>query len=202
MNIIWNPNPLRTVIEVDDADKAIMRDKIMIEELRNFIYDLEHRFDEESKRYDPESVVKALRDYDHKKMHERVEKRLEEAVAELKSIHVGDCTCIPCSCFKCHAEYYLNVDTLEGLGKHEASNIISAFGGYGEEGAGDVFTIDQALENLKNYKVEPFEENEAWKGSRFTKEYYDSWIPEWEKQHKRAYEWLLDYKNKHMFGEF
>ena len=197
MKIIWNPNPLRTVIECDENDLQLIHDKIMIEEQRNYIYNLQWQLKEDTKRYNPNSVLKDLKEFDHKNLQKQVDDLTIQAAEDLKQIHVGDCTCIPCSCMKCFAEDYLGVNTIKGLGKHEASNIISAFGGYGEPGKDDPFTIDEALENLQNYKVESFEDNEAWKGSGFTKEYYDIWIPEWEAQHRRAYKWLLNYKKEH-----
>ncbi len=48
-------------------------------------------------------------------------------VDALKNAHCGDCTCIACSCDKCHAEELLGIHTTRGLGKHEASYVEAAF---------------------------------------------------------------------------
>lgn len=47
----------------------------------------------------------------------------------LSDTHGGDCTCVPCSCIKCHAEDIAEVDTLPGLGKHATRLLASALAG-------------------------------------------------------------------------
>lgn len=46
----------------------------------------------------------------------------------LLDVHAGDCTCVPASCLKCHAEGMLGISTIPGLGKYEGHAIQMAFG--------------------------------------------------------------------------
>lgn len=193
MRIHWKPNPLDTVIEVSTADVDRMRDKLITNELKNFIYDVGYYVDSKMRRYDTAKAVEKIKSFNMKSIETEVDRQLEYLVADLAGTHVGDCTCVPCSCTKCWAEHYLDIDTIKGLGKHEASKIQ----GYFLNKDGTVSTIDEVLDKLLNYEIQPFEENEAWKGGHFTKEYYESWIPEWTAQAKRAHDWLLAYKNEH-----
>jgi hypothetical protein len=54
---------------------------------------------------------------------------LEYLREALTDQHVGDCTCVACSCIKCHAEQLAEVDTLPGLGKHSTRLLGSALAG-------------------------------------------------------------------------
>ena len=75
-----------------------------------------------------------------------------------------------------------------------SDGLVDQFGGE----KGNDRTIDDVLEYLKNYKAKSFEEaGESWQ--KFSREYYDGWIPVWEAQAKRAYEWLSEYKVNHGF---
>jgi hypothetical protein len=191
MEIIWYKNPLATVIKIDDQDRELMRAKIENDTLWGYVYHAQFRANPKLDRYDKDEAIKQLVSIDHDRVDKRVDEMLEFYTADLEGVHIGDCTCVPCSCTKCYAEYMLGVDTIEGLGKHEASSISSAFEKHGD--------IDAVIESLDNYKVQPFAENKAWHGGQFTEEYYNSWISEWTLQAKRAAEWLKNYKEEHGF---
>lgn len=191
MNIIWKENPLRSIVELNEDDIDRMRESMMVDQLHYFIIDLQCRLDEKSKRYSPEEVLKRVKEFDYSKFDKELEEEIQRNIEDLKDLHnIGDCVCFPCTCSKCLAESHLGIDTLQGLGKHAAHNIYSAFFKKDETER----TIDEALDYLKNYKVEPFAENEAWKNGQFSEEYYNSWIPKWEADAKAAYDWLLNYK--------
>ena len=61
------------------------------------------------------------------KIEATIDDRVKLAESELSGCHVGDCTCVACSCSKCWAEGLLGIDTIPGLGKHQASHISDEF---------------------------------------------------------------------------
>ena len=108
--------------------------------------------------------------------------------------HCGDCTCLPASCSKCYAESLIGIDTINGLGSHSASKIDSLFCNGNHWSPFDIRSITEVLNILKNYKVEPYEENEYWQSA--SKEVYEYHTPRWIKEAEYAYEWLLKYKEE------
>lgn len=190
MNIIWKENPLRSIVEVDERDIERIRVAARSSELYDFIFLAQMYTVEGSKHYKPEKALKLIQEFDYKDIEKNINEEVERYIQDLKDIHIGDCTCVPCTCNKCLAEDAIGINTIEGLGKHAANYISSAF--Y-QEGA-EYKSIDQALEYLKYYEVEAFESNKVWQNGKFTKEYYDSWIPKWKADAASAYKWLLNYK--------
>ncbi len=192
MEIIWKKNPLATVINIDDRDRELMRAKIELDTLWGYVHHAKFRADPKWKKYDEKEAIKQLVAIDHNRVDERVDEMMEFYEADLHGVHVGDCTCVPMSCSKCYAEYILGVDTIAGLGKHEGAKLSGYFDNY--------YEIDDVLEALDNYKVEPFADNKAWQNGKFTEEYYNSHIPRWTAEAKNAAEWLREYKRKHFSG--
>ncbi len=190
MKIIYQSNPLTTIVELDDNDREILRLKLIIENLEDRIYgahfDLEpgDRFDAEAARR--ELDVESLED---EPLNERINKMLGYCLDELHGTHCGDCTCVPCSCLKCHAEYLLGIDTIKGLGKHPAHYVNSAF----SEGR---TTLDEAIAWLSAYKPV---KNKSWEG--ISQEEFDRHIPRWTEEARLACEWLKNYQQKHFSGE-
>jgi|ERR1017187_6059995 hypothetical protein len=180
MKITYQPNPLNTIVELDEYDIEILRLKLIIEDLDERIYGANFRL-EPGERFNPEEAIKEL-DVDSLEEID-VSKNLQWMIEELKSSHCGDCTCVPCSCLKCHAEHLLGIDTIPKLGKHSAHKIEGAFG--------NNRNIDEAIEYLVNYK--PIRD-EAW--LKFPPEDFEKHIPRWTEEAKRAAEWLKDYKEK------
>lgn len=97
LKIIWNENPLKSVIKLTDEGQEFLY-KQVAEDLK---------FDE------IETVSEINRFYGY-------------ALNSLSEEHCGDCTCIPASCSKCIAEYHLGVTTLD-CSKKIGSNIARVF---------------------------------------------------------------------------
>ncbi len=105
----------------------------------------------------------------------------------LNTQHMGDCTCVPCSCMRCHAEEMLGINTIKGLGKHQASKVLGAFGKDGNR------TIDEAIASLD---VTPeYNKSPTWPDSLD----YNIHIPRWESERKSAAALLRTYKEEHDF---
>jgi hypothetical protein len=206
MNIIWNKNPLCTVIELTEQEQELFKLKIRVKELEETIFEAHFEFDHldwYNKAIKPKTLEEAVQnvkknldpsyiygegEHEGKGLDARVNELFEYYMADLQGSHVGDCTCVPCSCTKCHAEDLLGLNTIKGLGKHSAYKIDSAFGKNNER------TIDEALEHLKNYKVTPPTENlEGWARAGG----WEQHVPRWTAEAKAAYEWLLAYRQAH-----
>lgn len=95
-----------------------------------------------------------------------------EFLAELEKVHCGDCTCVPASCTKCHAEETAGVETTAGLGRHE---------GHALSGFKAGTTIDEMVEKLKVPSVA----TEDWQRPH---------IGRWTAERSRALAWLIKYK--------
>jgi hypothetical protein len=114
--------------------------------------------------------------------------RVKSLIDELQYSHAGDCTCFAASCFKCRAESALGINTIKGLGQHEASQIMEAFR--------NDKTIDDAIEDLKiPYSYDT--RNPAW--DKYPREEYEKYIPRWETERIKALSWLENYKKEHNF---
>lgn len=185
MIIHYQPNPLNTIVELDDLDLEKLRLKITIEELKERIYGAHFRL-EPGDRFDPKEAMKELNvdGLEDEPFKARVNEQIEWCISELKDSHCGDCTCIPCSCMKCRAEYFLGIDTIPHLGKHQASAINGAFS--------NDRTIDEAIAYLHEHK--PVRDG-AW--LKFPPEDFDRHVPLWMAEGKQAAKWLEDYRLKH-----
>jgi hypothetical protein len=187
MKIIYNKNPLRTTVELDEIEKKEFWYKIKINEMTNLLYEahffLEENLEKVKKAVDPEYYSS-----ENNELDKRCDLLLEQYLNDLQDIHVGDCTCVAMSCSKCHAESILGIDTIPGLKKHSSYKIDGAFGKNNEK------TIEEAIESLKNYKVN-IENPKEW--DRLGG--YEQYIPRWMEEAKDAHDWLVDYKNRH-FG--
>jgi len=193
MKINWHQNPLRTTVDLDDRDKQMLLVAIQNEYYVGLLCDIDmwlsgkiptdipHSIEEVQKRISRWGEICNM-DLDHEDVQMYVE--------DLHDSHGGDCTCWPATCPKCMAESYLGIDTIKGLGKHEASNIMGAFGKDGDK------TIDEALDALRiPYKYE--KRHSSWE--KYPREEYEKHIPRWESEKKRAIEWLENYKQEHGF---
>lgn len=162
MKIQWAMNPLKTAIVLDKNDQEILRERLKFE----YLHDLE----------DETTVDEAV-----------LEQWLNEAVVNysnmLLDVHEGDCTCVPCGCCKCYAESLMEIDTIKGLGKHQASVIKLAFS--------TVDTIDDAIIFLENSKP-VYRYNLNWPKSEWEKS-----VPRWLQEAQQAKLWLIEYRNEH-----
>lgn len=112
------------------------------------------------------------------KMDERVDELFDWYVHSLQDIHGGDCNCIPASCPKCHAESLVGIDTMPGLGKHEAAKIDAYFG--------KGLNIDGVITALENWELDELKH-----------EGYEPHFERWRNEAKNACEWLKGYKAEH-----
>jgi hypothetical protein len=193
MKITWAPNPLATVVELDEHDRAILWHRLKIERLEEHMgqahFDLSpetrewHNKNVKERTLD-EAVAAALKHLDVEDINVRLAEDVDTYAKELAEKHYGDCTCDPCSCFKCHVESLMGVDTIKGLRKHEARAIDGAFA----EGR----TIAQALDYLKDYRPT---KGKGWE--KFTEEDFQVHVPRWVEETKRARAWLEKYRAEH-----
>ncbi len=183
MNIIYNKNPLYIKVELDPFDQKELWYKIKIQELEELLSNANFHL-QEDKYLD----IQRAQEYSNpnyyctdskSKLDERCDMLLDRYIQELKSSHIGDCTCIPCSCLKCHAESLLGINTLQGLGSHSAYKIQEAFGKKNEK------TTFEAIDYLANY-----EPKATWAG-------WEKFAPRWKSEADLAHAWLVEYTNKH-----
>lgn len=134
MKFIWNDNPMRTSVVLDDADRRLLRALVEVEELRECIggahLDLDPEWRQQhSKTEDSVAIQNAIMCLRYewiegeaevcgKTFAQHVDDRTALYARELESgVHDGDCTCVACSCLKCHAERLAGIDTIGGLTK-------------------------------------------------------------------------------------
>jgi hypothetical protein len=201
MKIIWNENPLLTQIMLDEHEKKEFWYKIKIEELQNLMTSAYFHLEEDKDFFDikrakedlePKYFYPDWNDSSKKGQKSDLDKRVDELyeyyIADLEqNPHCGDCTCVACSCSKCHAEGLLGLDTIKGLRKHEASKIDGAFTLEGEKfpTREKQRTIGEAIERLKQYVP-----TNAWEGAEL---HFERWIEE----AINATKWLEKYRNEH-----
>jgi hypothetical protein len=192
MKINYNKNPLFTTIDLNETEKKELWYKIKIAEMEELLFSAAFAL-KEGQYFDLEEARRSVdMDYyctDEKSpLDERCDILLEHFLGELQSRHVGDCTCVACSCSKCHAESFLDINTMKGLGKHSANKIDGAFGKDNEK------TIDEAIASLANYEINPDNfKDPAWEKLGG----YEQYIPRWKAEAVAAHDWLVKYKNEH-----
>lgn len=192
MRIIYNKNPLLTLVELDDNDKKEFWYKIKIKEMEDLLFGAYNFI--ESDKY--QNKVKQYLDPSYymseegkSKLDERCDELLECFLTDLMGAHSGDCTCVPASCIKCHAESILGINTIVGLNKYSANKISAAFGKNNEK------SVDEALDSLLNYKpIISTQEQEKWDKIGG----YEKHLPRWQLEAKNAYDWLLKYKIEYL----
>lgn len=196
MNIIYHKNPLFTTVELNDYEKKEFWYKIKIKEMEELLFDA--HFNLEKNHFNIEKSYLAV-DPDYyfnsennkkTKLDQRCDLLLEHLIEELKSQHIGDCTCVPCSCSKCYAESILGIDTIPLLKKHSAYKINDAFGKNNEN------TLSEALEALKNYQPK---RTGSW--LNYPEKDFLQHLSRWKIEAQDAYEWLLNYKNQYFKDE-
>lgn len=203
MKIIYNENPLRTVVELDEHDRQILWLKVKVKELEDKLFSVHYSLDKEWMNGEHFSVERArkeadpdyyLQEEDEKTpLDKRVDQLVEHYIQELVGSHCGDCTCVAMSCSKCHAEKIIGVDTLKPYpGKHELAYIDRAFE-YKVNGVTKQRTLRAALDYLRDYSPST-EKPDSWKMSQ---EYYNECVTRWKGESARAYEYLKNYAKEH-----
>ena len=187
MDIIYNKNPLYTTVILTEQEQREFWLKIKITEMEELLFEAHFYSDDTQDCFSIDRVKKAVDpDYymaenrhEKSKLDKRCDHLLEVFLQDLQGCHVGDCTCVPCSCMKCYAESILGIDTIPGLRKHQANKINSAFGKDNER------SIDDAIEYLVNF--DPTLKNEG----------YEEHFPRWIAEASEAYDWLVKYRDGH-----
>jgi hypothetical protein len=221
MKITYTPNPLSTIIELDEHEKEILRLKIKVNELEEHLGSASILLDPKnaswalkaSARYPNgrtmEDVVNGMLgkeldlnlsyiystdEYEGKGLDERVEMLLEHYLGELQSSHSGDCTCFPASCSKCHAEEMLGINTIEGLSKHRAHKIERAFS-YKDGDTWKQRSLDEVLAQFRCYdpKITDAGVDKNWSAESFA-----SHVPRWKQEAAGALAWLEAYQKEHL----
>lgn len=206
MKFIYYPNPLRNKVVLDENEKEIFRLKYKEEQLKDIIFSVKYHLDKDpnEKKQCPNPYYNGKTNYElakqeipdniySKEEEDNFIKMANHYIDDLGSFHAGDCTCIPCSCAKCYAESILGVDTIPGLGKHEASKIWNYFVPDWRSPF-DLRTIDEVLELLRTYEPKI---SEAWESC--SQETFDHHAPRWRQEARNAYNWLYNYKMEHGF---
>lgn len=198
MRIEWNIDPLSTKVFLDSGDRKYMRQNIRLEAALSAINYRDLR-DRAKTPEDAEMYAKYIKGYDDIAFDEDdVSARTYEEVAmyeeELLSSHVGDCICFACSCYKCRAEGYLDINTIEGLGQHEGSKIDACFT---DTSSKPWKRVERTSAEVIALLSEPISrvKNEHWKNE--PQEAWDACIPRWEKERKYALMWYQNYIEEH-----
>lgn len=190
MKINWHPNPFRTSVEIDDRDKQMILLAIQNEEYVDILCSLDLWMEGKIKKDTPptmEDIQKQTSRWGEICNMTVDSEEVRYYVSYLDTEHMGDCTCVPCSCVRCHVEEMLNINTIKGLGKHQAHKVLGAFGRDGTN------TIDEAIESLEQNPE--YKKPDSWPDSIG----YDVHIPRWEKERESALKWLKAYKKEHNF---
>lgn len=191
MKIIWNKNPLWTVVELDEHEKRELWWKVRSDEMRELLEDAHYHL-QDGQAFDVAKARTALdpgyylAEDGPSKLDQRADVLLVHFVHELSSNHVGDCTCVACSCSKCHAESIIGINTIEGLGKHAAHKIAGAFGRQNEA------SLEGAIESLRTYNPKPPADPAAWEKVGG----FDQHVPRWKEEAASAHDWLVKYRDR------
>lgn len=201
ITIEWAQNPLFTKVLLDERAKVEFKLRLIIDHISMDLFGAYFNLNKEKwpDHFNPEralSELKPLFETEAKTDAEYIEILAEDAgyrwyLEELTGMHSGDCTCVACSCPKCRAESVLGIDTIKGLGKHEASAIHDAFGGFDGNRS-----IDDAIKHLENYELK---RDGAW--LKYPQEDFDKHVPRWTEENARALAWLKQYRADHFKGE-
>lgn len=194
MYINWKENPLETTVDVDDRDRQML---LLVHQNNRYLdiligIDIKLSFkytSDKSKESVVEQVLKRLEPWCDVCDLEPDCDAVEALVSDLQHTHMGDCVCFPAGCIKCYAEEALGIDTIEGLGKHQASKIFHAFD---KTTSG---SIDEAIEILRQPTVYTEEYDKIWSSQKA----FEKHIPRWETERSEALEWLQTYKQTHGF---
>lgn len=178
MRIEYKPNPSETIVHLDDSDKDRLENAVWESGIIDAAYSLYFNKEDDTKF---ESGMKEL--------YYAIEKeiQIDDLVEDLRYKHMGDCTCVPCSCMKCYAENKLGISTIKWFSKHSLYKIDNAFQ---KEGA----TIDSVIEYLENdyEKTLKKEKPESW--SKYSQEEYEFHFERWIREAKIAAKELRKYK--------
>lgn len=176
MKFTYKPNPLSTIIELDDNEKNILYHKIKIAELLETMSSINIE-DDIKKIKEYSSFDYYYNDKDEDSDFEKYIKKIHiDLMNVLTENHGGDCTHLPAACPKCYVETMMGIDTLKGLNSYSGYYIHAFFNEYGQNNIGEV------LSALKNYSPD----------TPGAIKYSEKWVVE----ARYAYEWLLKHKER------
>jgi hypothetical protein len=191
MNIIWAQNPLRTKVELNDLEIKLFSALYAKEHIEEALYSTyfslkEGNIERALRRCEP-SFLDGNEGKDRRR--EWIEANIKIFLDSLGEAHCGDCTCFAASCTKCYIEHELDIDTIAGLGKHEADYIQSAFR-LGKKEGDETPYCAQAIEYLEDNppKIDP---SKGWQ---------EPHLERWKGEHARALEWLKNYFEEKISG--
>lgn len=190
MKINWQQNPFRTTVELDERDKQMILVSYQNDQYSDILCDLNMRLKgdfSDPPLTDIEEIKKIADKWAEICNLEVDSPLIADCISYIDDQHMGDCTCVPCSCIRCWVESWLGIDTLKGLGKHQAAKVLGAFGKDGNK------TIDEAIASLE--KVPEYKKSDTWPDQVG----YDVHIPRWERERESAIKWLKAYKEEHEF---
>lgn len=194
MKIHWNQNPFKTKIEIDSRDLELLLRRHQSEKYADILCDLDLRLQGTiggEALTDPKNILEKISRWRAICNLSVDSKEIQNYVEWLDDGHCGDCVCLPCSCARCEVEDMLGVNTLEGLGKHEALKVLRAF----EE----FETIDETINSLERLLEQPFTSNKPDSWKMFSQKEYEKHIARWKAERVNALKWLKLYKIKHEF---
>jgi hypothetical protein len=188
MRINWHANPIRTTVTLTEHERDVFLLKARLREHRDAIRSALFHLDPEKKKGRYYSVEWAVRYLNHAVADKEADD--DNAVVMLEALqsgfHCGDCTCVSTMCERCMAEDILGIDTLEGLGQHQAAMINGAFGKDGER------SIEEALAVLDR-KVQTCSRREGWL-AEVSDERFEEEVSKKRTQLGQARDWLAAYK--------
>jgi hypothetical protein len=196
MEIIYTENPLATKIVLTDTEKELLLTKVKLDRLEDMMWSLYFNFVKRKSDtlYDPEVGIKMLESW--VKFQEKDKTEEDEYNSggyifdALDDVHVGDCTCFPCSCEKCYLEEKLGINTLPGAHKHMLHQIFSAFKDADDSAIPVGSKINFAIEKLnKPYTME----------DTLAEKWWEDHLDRWNVERSDAHKWLLEYGKEHGF---
>jgi hypothetical protein len=127
MKITYTPNPLTSVVELEEHEVELMRLRIKVNEMEDMLF--QAHFNLVNRQQDmgslkaltpAEAIAEAVKELDpdywcqdgESRLDRRVDELTQHYVEALKDSHAGDCNAFPASCSKCHAEELLGINTL------------------------------------------------------------------------------------------
>lgn len=190
MEIRWNKNPALTNTICDERDRAIIAKALIIEEATDDFFMIEHIL----KKDDPDKIEKAIerakKGFSSLFEEEALEKQVDNFVEILATdVHVGDCTCVPCSCLLCYAESLLGFSSIEDFSKHSLYKIDGAF-------RSGLNTFKEVIDYLEDYPC-VMGPKSGWSSQAD----FDRHVPRWKSEAKTAARQLRAYKEKHFPNE-
>lgn len=186
MDIQYTVNPLACRIILNDYEKRILQLQIQLEDYRDELYNAYFHLatPKTHSLHNPDRGIADLilwEKLETEGLSSYEKEHYEECYKALTGIHIGDCTCFPSSCFKCHMEGLLDINTISGLSKHMGHTLYRAFLKHNTKSA--------VLEYLNRpYTLDP---NDGYDGDKtwWTREMIDGWNV----TRLKTIDWLINY---------